>query len=81
MSAALQGIDHLFYIPSHSQHRAHQFAKVVQVAKVSLIVLVSLLGCESRAGVFCSQFRDMEELLEQSGIPFVILQCAPFQVS
>ena len=84
MKSALDNVQYLFYVPSHSQHRANQFQKVIAVAKqcrVEYVVLISLLGCESRAGLFCSQFRDMEQLLEQSGLSYTILQCAPFQVS
>ena len=83
MKSGFENVQYLFFVPSHSQHRANQFQKVISIAKqcrVEYIVLISLLGCESRAGLFCSQFRDMEQHLEQSGISFTILQCAPFQV-
>ncbi|KAI8914630.1 hypothetical protein EDD86DRAFT_199747 [Gorgonomyces haynaldii] len=82
MEQALEGVQYLFFVPSHSANRATQFKKVLDHAKaqrVSFIILVSLLGCESRAGLFCSQFRDMEEHLENIEIPYTILQCAPFQ--
>lgn len=82
MKLALTGVNYLFLVPSHSQHRAAQCMSVVklaQEARVRYIVCISLLGCESRAGVFCSQFKDIERCIEQSGIPYTFLQCAPLQ--
>jgi uncharacterized protein YbjT (DUF2867 family) len=64
MSLALEGVNYLFLVPSHSRNRASQCKAIIKQAeehRVQYIVLVSLLGCESRAGVFCSQFRDIEQ--------------------
>ncbi|KAL2919331.1 hypothetical protein HK105_200974 [Polyrhizophydium stewartii] len=75
-------IDMLFLVPSHAKDRARQAATVIDAVRakgVKLVVLVSLLGCQSRAGLFASQFRDIEEYIEAIGIPHVFLRCSPLQ--
>ncbi|KAI8926039.1 hypothetical protein BC831DRAFT_458216 [Entophlyctis helioformis] len=78
----LHAIDLLFLVPSHAENRAAQARAVVEAARskgLRFVVLVSLLGCDARAGMFASQARDIEEYIEGSGIQYAFLRCAPFQ--
>lgn len=78
----LRNVDILFLVPPPSRNREQQCLTIVKIAlkmNVSYIVLVSLLGSESRAGLFCSQFRNIELGIEATKIPFTFLQCSPLQ--
>lgn len=82
VEAALTDIDYLFFVPVHSRQRAQLAQDVIKIAKqkrIKYVVLVSLLGCESRIGVFCSQFKEIEDSFVASGIPLTILRCSPLQ--
>jgi len=77
-----QTIDVLFIVPSHDKNRVSQVMNLVEeavIGGVKHIILVSLLGAESRAMVFASQFKDMEDGILKSGISYTFLRCSPFQ--
>ncbi|RKP01417.1 hypothetical protein CXG81DRAFT_25911 [Caulochytrium protostelioides] len=78
-----QRIDYVFIVPSHDENRVEQVERLMDCAiahgHVRYVILLSLIGTNSRAGTFASQFKDMETCVEESGIPYTFLQCALFQ--
>lgn len=67
------GVDMVFIIPSNHENRVEQVRNYVDACRrdgVKYVLLLSVLGAESRGTLFARQFRDMELALQNSGMFF-----------
>jgi len=81
LRAGLVGISKLVIIPPNRLDRVQAVQNIVDAAvhsNVKHIILISALGAKNAANLFADQFRQIEKIIEKSGISWTFLRCGLF---
>jgi len=82
LDTAFRGVSKVFLIPGlHKNRQLHvqNAINAAKKAKVEHFLLLSLVGCDSKSTSFAKQFKECEDILEQSDLCWTVIRCVLFQ--